>query len=60
MSVDELQELQDAVAYIALRDVHLGRVLDLLVLHVAHAHGLDPAAEAAKAQEQTAPALEGV
>lgn len=38
----ELQELMADVANIKLRDVHLGRVLEQVVLHLAHAHDLDP------------------
>jgi len=55
MSPEEFAELRAGVAAVGVQDVQLGRVLDLLVLHLGHAHGLDPAQEdarlAAKAEE---------
>ncbi len=50
MSPDEFAELRAAAAAVGQQDVQLGRVLDLLVLHLGHAHDLDPAVEDAKAQ----------
>jgi len=50
MSPDEFAELRAGVAAVSVQDVQLGRVLDLLVLHLGHAHGLDPAVEDAKAK----------
>ncbi len=52
MQPSEFAELRGAVRSVALQDVHLGRVLDLLVLHLGHAHGLDPTVEDAKAAKQ--------
>ena len=52
MSPEEFAELRAGVAAVGVQDVQLGRVLDLLVLHLGHAHGLDPAAEDAKAKEE--------
>lgn len=50
MTPEEFAELRAAVAVVKQQDVHLGRVLEQLVLHVGHAHGLDPAVEDAKAR----------
>ncbi len=50
MSPEDFAELRARVAVIAQQDIHLGRVLDLLVLHLGHAHGLDPTVEDAKAK----------
>ena len=50
MQPSEFAELRAAVAAVSQQDVHLGRVLDMIVLHLGHAHGLDPAAEDAKAK----------
>ncbi len=68
MDFPEYKALQAQVADIALRDVHLGRVLDAMLLHVAHGNGLDPeqeqmkeekqAAEVQATQEEEAPAVE--
>ncbi len=52
MDFTEYTALQAQIADIALRDVHLGRVLDALLLHVAHASGLDPAQEQFKEDKQ--------
>lgn len=41
MLPSELQELMADVAHVKLQDVHLGRVLEKLTAHLAHAHGLD-------------------
>jgi hypothetical protein len=48
MSPEEFAELRAAVAAIGQTDVQLGRVLDMLVLHLAHAHDLDPTVEDAR------------
>ena len=48
MQPEEFAELRAAVARVAQQDVHLGRVLELLVLHLGHAHGLDPTVEDAR------------
>ena len=48
MSPDQFAELRANVAAVKEQDVHLGRVLELLVLHLGHAHGLDTAAEDAR------------
>lgn len=37
----ELQELLADIAHVKLQDVHLGRVLEKLATHLAHAHGLE-------------------
>lgn len=52
MSPEEFAELRAAVAAVRQQDVHLGRVLELFVLHLGHAHGLDPTAEDAKVRAQ--------
>lgn len=49
MQPEEFAELRASVAAIKLQDVQLGRVLDVLVLHLGHSHGLDPVVEDAKA-----------
>jgi hypothetical protein len=48
MSPDEFAELRAAAATLGQQDVVLGRALDLIILHLGHAHGLDPAAEDAR------------
>jgi hypothetical protein len=48
MQPAEFAELRAAVATVSQQDVHLGRVLSLLVLHLGHSHGLDPAQEDAR------------
>jgi len=48
MSPEEFAELRAAVASISQQDVMLGRVLTLLVLHLGHAHDLDPTVEDAR------------
>jgi hypothetical protein len=50
MSPADMAELRGHVAAIAQGDVQLGRALQLIVLHLSHAHGLDPAVEDAKAK----------
>ena len=73
MTQDELKELQDGVGYIALRYVHLGRVLDTLLGQVARLNSLDypvvvqeeaqvsqASSEQAPAPAEQAPAQEGV
>lgn len=49
----ELQELLADIAHIKLQDVHLGRVLETVVTHVAHAHGLDPNASPEEVAPET-------
>lgn len=59
MQPDELRELHAHAAAVGERDVHLGRLLTLMVHHLGHAHGLDMAQmnkEAASA-EQEAPVV---
>ena len=55
MTPEDFAALRADVARIGLSDVQLGRVLTALLLHLGHAHGLDPVAEdarlAAKARE---------
>jgi hypothetical protein len=62
----ELRELMADVAHVKLQDFHLGRVLETIVTHLAHAHGLDPnvaptkeeaetSEEASAEEEETAP-----
>lgn len=48
MSPEEFAEARAAVAAISVQDVALGRVLSLLLLHLGHAYGLDPAVEDAR------------
>lgn len=57
MTPADLAELRGHVSLVAQQDVHLGRVLDALVLHLSHAHGLDPATEDAKAKAAAEEAL---
>jgi len=52
MQPEEFAELRAQVAAIGQQDVVLGRVLDALVLHLGHAHGLDPVAEDARLKEE--------
>lgn len=52
MQPEEYADLRAQVADIALSDVKLGRVLDMLVLHLGHIRGLDPAVEDAKAEAE--------
>lgn len=52
MDFTEYKALHQAIADLALRDVHLGRVLDAMLLHIAHASGLDPAQEQFKEDKQ--------
>ena len=56
MLPSELQELMADVARVKLQDVHLGRALEKIVTHLAHAHDLDPAAapEEAVSEEEEA------
>ena len=54
MQPAEFAELRRAVADLKERDIHLGRALEQIVLHLGHAHGLDPAQEDAKAREEEA------
>jgi hypothetical protein len=48
MSPEEFSDLRAQVAAIGQQDVQLGRVLTALVLHLGHAHGLDPVQEDAR------------
>lgn len=48
MAPEDFANLRADVASVKERDVHLGRVLDALLLHLGHAHGLDPAVEDAR------------
>jgi hypothetical protein len=50
MQASEFARLRADVAVISQGDVHLGRVLEQLLLHVGHLHGFDPAIEDAKAE----------
>ncbi len=52
MQPDEFAELRAQVAVIAQQDVHLGRVLNAMLLHLGHAHDLDPTVEDAKAKAE--------
>ena len=67
MTFDEYKVLQAQVADVAERDIHLGRLLAEMLLHVAHGNGLNPKEEQtreeklAEVQAQTAtPAVEPV
>src|SRR5258708_22542111 len=67
MTFDEYKALQAQVADVAERDIHLGRLLAEMLLHVAHGNGLNPKEEQtreeklAEVQAQTAtPAVEPV
>lgn len=51
MTPDDLQELRDHAHEVGLRDAHLGKFLQRLIPHVAHAHGLDPAEEDEKKRD---------
>lgn len=53
MLPSELKELMSDVAHVKLQDFHLGRVLEKLVTHLAHAHGLDTAEATANEPEST-------
>ena len=48
MAPEEFAELRAQAALATQNDYHLGRVLDLIVLHLGHAHGLDLAVEDAR------------
>src|SRR6266704_5508599 len=52
MSPDELAELRAAAAAVGQQDFMLGHVLDLLILHMGHAHGLDLATEDARLADE--------
>lgn len=54
MLPSELQELMSDIAHVKLQDVHLGRVLETLATHLAHAHGLDPNPEEPTPEEAPA------
>ena len=55
MSQDELNELKAMVGEVAMQDVHLGRVLTMIVVHLAAAHGLDATAAPVEAAPVEAP-----
>ena len=48
MSPDEFAELRAQVAALGQQDVVLGRVLTSMLLHLGHAHDLDPTVEDAR------------
>src|SRR5205085_10317167 len=50
MQPEDFADLRAQVDSIKQQDVKLGRVLELLTLHIGHAHGLDPSVEDAKAE----------
>lgn len=60
MLPEELRELMADIAHVKLQDIHLGRVLEKMTTHLAHAHGLDPNAAtdetSAEEEEEAAPA----
>lgn len=58
MLPEELRELMADVAGVKLQDINLGSLLEKLVTHLAHAHGLDPATvtETPASAEEEAPA----
>ncbi len=67
MDFAEYKNLRSQVADVAEHDVHLGRFLEALLLHVAHGNGLDPEQEQMKEDKQAevqaetaAPAVEPV
>jgi hypothetical protein len=51
MDEGEFAELRAAVEQVAVQDVQLGYVLNLLVLHLGHLYGFDPAQEDAKIKQ---------
>lgn len=55
MSQDEYTELKAQVDVVAQQDVHLGRVLTMIVVHLASAHGLDATAAPVEAPAEAAP-----
>jgi hypothetical protein len=48
MQPEEFASLRAEVAGIKERDFHLGRVLEMMTLHLGHAHDLDPVVEDAR------------
>jgi hypothetical protein len=58
MDKNELLELAVLVEGIRERDVHLGRVLRHMVVHLGHAYGLDLSSEEAQAKADKAKAQE--
>lgn len=56
MSQDELRELSDACASIALADAQLGHVLDLLLAQLARLNNLEYPIPLEPASEEVAPA----
>ncbi len=56
MDFSEYKALRAQAATITEQDVHLGRFLEGLLLHVAHGNGLDPEKEQAKEDDARAKA----
>jgi hypothetical protein len=56
MDFSEYKGLRAQVVAITEQDVHLGRFLEGLLLHVAHGNGLDPEKEQAKEDDARAKA----
>ena len=63
LSQDDLREVQDAITYVAERDIHVGRALHLLAQGLARVNNVEypvpapePPAEAAPAPEAPAEA----
>jgi len=54
MTPEDLQALRDQAVEIGLRDAELAKFLQLLIPHVAHAHGLDPLEEDERQREELA------
>lgn len=52
MQPDEFKSLREQANEVTLRDVHVGRLLQNIVHHLGHAHGLDAAEEDKKAEKQ--------
>jgi len=48
MTPEEFAELRAQAAVLGQQDVVLGRVLNMLILHLGHAHDLDPTVEDAR------------
>lgn len=53
MQPEDFASLRADVATVKERDVHLGRVLESMLLHLGHAHDLDPAVEDARLAKKT-------
>jgi hypothetical protein len=50
MTLDDVNDLRPLVADLGLWNAPLGRVLDAMLLHLAHAHGLDTSPPEAPAE----------